>query len=392
MASGPFRKWLRECGLSDEHADEAAAAATAEASQWTSIALVAQVSPPAAQQLRECGLSDEHAALASAALLPLLSEMVSARAVGSQSSVAALRPADDAVLVDARALLERAASPARAHPDPAMTPSVTLLVARYQEDVSWLHQLPARVAFHIVQKGGALQPEFPAERQSLLPNVGRESHSYLSFLAERAHDEAAPLSPLLVCTQADPFPHNPAFLEEVAALADVAASAPDALCVPRLKSWAATDPGPACPPVACQHAAATAAASGRPLFVPLGKWSGGERMIVCDASGAPHQPKLLPLLRTWAALFGSDNCGVEAGSVEASAAPAEAPLPPPLWLSFTPGAIFAVSRRAYQARPAAWYARACDACGLSASEDPIVGHAFERLWWYIFDPGAAVKR
>ena len=81
-----------------------------------------------------------------------------------------------------------------------------LLLARYREDVSWLSLLPAGVTFHVMQKGGAMQPELPQEQQSLLPNVGRESHSYLSFLAERAHDAAVPLPPLLVLAQARPSP------------------------------------------------------------------------------------------------------------------------------------------------------------------------------------------
>ena len=108
-----------------------------------------------------------------------------------------------------------------------------------------------------------------------------------------------------------------------------------------------------------------------PPFVPLGLWSEtGARMLVCDTSGAPHQDKLVPLHCTWRAVFGE-----------------EAP-PPPLWLSFTPGAIFAVPRHAYRARSAEFYARASEACGLASEVDPICGHAFERMWWYVFDPSA----
>jgi hypothetical protein len=125
-------------------------------------------------------------------------------AVSNHPAVAALRPKDDTVLEAARSLFDRPAPPAPA--DPATPPQVMLLLARYQEDVGWLSLLPAGVTFHVVQKGGALQPELPREQQSLLPNVGRESHSYLSFLAERAHDAAAPLPPLLVLAQVRPSP------------------------------------------------------------------------------------------------------------------------------------------------------------------------------------------
>jgi len=338
-----LKPWLA-AHLPADAAAEALTLADAEASRWSGIALVAQMSPPAARQLRECGLSDEHAALGSAQLLPLLGEMVGARAVGSHAAVAALRPADDGVPPGVRALLPSdGAAPPSALLPPTAPPVVLLVVARYQEDVGWLERLPAGVAYHVMQKGGALQAELPAERQSLLPNVGRESHSYLRFLAERAHGDDMP--PLLVCTQADPFPHNDRFLEELQLLA-AAAAASDAA------------------------SAASADAEARlPPFVPLGRWSGGERLIVCDTSGAPHQPKLLPLHRTWRSLFGDET-------------------PVPLWLRFTPGALFAVSRDACRSRPADFYARASEACGLAASADPICGHAFERLWWYVFDRAA----
>ena len=47
-------------------------------------------------------------------------------------------------------------------------------------------------------------------RQELLPNVGRETHSYLTYIVE--HYDSLP--PAIVFTQGDPFPHNPDFLEE----------------------------------------------------------------------------------------------------------------------------------------------------------------------------------
>ena len=126
------------------------------------------------------------------------------------------------MLEAARSLFDRPAPPAPI--DPATPPRVLLLLARYQEDVGWLGRVPPGVTFHVVQKGGALQPELPQEQQSLLPNVGRESHSYLRFLAERAHDLAAPLPPLLVLVQADPFVHNPKLLEDLARLVEAAAT------------------------------------------------------------------------------------------------------------------------------------------------------------------------
>jgi hypothetical protein len=57
----------------------------------------------------------------------------------------------------------------------------------------------------------------------------------------------------------------------------------------------------------------------------------------------------------------------------------------PLWLGFTPGACFAVTREALKRRlPPPLVATALsEACGLCGSADPIAGHCFERLWMYL---------
>lgn len=255
--------------------------------------------------------------------------MVSARALAQHPAALALKPpeicARELVLPD-----ELGGSGVQwVAPD---GPSVLLIVARYKEDVSWLKSLPALVEYHVVQKC-ALQPELAAERQTLLPNVGRESHSYLTHLLRlqrEAADGRVALPLLLVCVQADPFEHNSRFLDELDVLAGAAARGVAA------------------------------------YFTPLGLWSGGERIIYCDASGAPHQPKLLPIARTWRALFGEAR-------------------PLPLWLGFTPGALFALSCEALLRTPTAVLEAALGPeGGLSSHADPIAGHVFERLWRYLF--------
>lgn len=71
------------------------------------------------------------------------------------------------MLEAARSLFDPATTPP-APIDPAAPPRVLLLLARYQEDVGWLGRVPPGVTFHVVQKGGALQPELPQEQQSPL--------------------------------------------------------------------------------------------------------------------------------------------------------------------------------------------------------------------------------
>jgi hypothetical protein len=173
---------------------------------------------------------------------------------------------------------------------------------------------------------------------------------YDSFQVRRA---GPPLPPLLVCTHATPLSDNVAFIEDVGLLV-------------------------------------RAAAAGRtlPRFVPLGKWRTGERLVACDASGAPHEARLLPITSVWRAVF-------------ADAAPA------PLWCSHTPGGLFALSYdavmrtrdRGETAR--AFYVRVLEANGLKGlstpaadqgaaadappvADDPIAAHALERLARYLF--------
>jgi hypothetical protein len=172
-----------------------------------------------------------------------------------------------------------------------------------------------------------------------------------------------PVPPVVLFATANPFEHNERFLDDLQLLL-------------------------------------RAAVGGRPTpsFTPLGKWRCGERLIHCDPSGAPHDRRMLPIGAAWRAAFGLQR-------------------PMPLWLATTPGSQFAVSRdallrpwphaRSHPAGPvdrdtalarahaaAAFYRRALDESGVARREggapDPIAGHAFERLWRYVFvhdDPG-----
>ena len=185
---------------------------------------------------------------------------------------------------------------------------------------------------------------------------------------------APPIPPVLVCAPADPFSANPRFLEDLELLS-------------------------------------RAASAGRrvPRFTPLGKWRCGERLVHCDPSGAPHVADMLPIAACWRSAFGRGR-------------------PLPLWLAYTPGAVFALSRdaalqpwagghrqgacgasaqdaeaeRALEegerraeevpapvgASAASVYQRLISECGVGRREDgvhdPIAAHAFERLWRYVF--------
>jgi hypothetical protein len=321
-----------------------------KASGWASIALVAQMSPAAHAQLEACGLDAAHAAMPANDLLPLLREMVFARTIGKSEHALRLKPAEPA----GQRML-RPPTVATAVDGMGTVPAlVHLVVARFQEDVSWLNRLPDSVSYIVLQKH-ALQPEVPSERQELLPNVGRESHSYLSYFLSCVNGQRSALPPTLVCCQADPFDHNPNFLSDIAALV-MHAAAKQCSAYPAEEASRGEEASAA-------DATQTATPLRLPRFVPLGVWKGGERWIWSDASGAPHQAKLVPIAQTWRRLFGESR-------------------PVPLWLSFTPGACFAVDTSLVLSRPARLFEAALEG-GLRERVDPIEGHAFERLWLYL---------
>ncbi len=80
-----------------------------------------------------------------------------------------------------------------------MFPSVTFVVARYNEDLSWTNDF-SRV--HILNKGETLPDSFP-HPVTPLPNVGREAHSFLWFIVQ--HYDHLPEH--VVFLQGNPFEH-----------------------------------------------------------------------------------------------------------------------------------------------------------------------------------------
>lgn len=224
-----------------------------------------------------------------------------------------------------------------------------------------------------------------------------------------------PFPPLLICTPGNPFDANPRFLEDVRLLvtlaekaaAEAVAEAPAAVAAAddvkaaqaggRVGGRAGRKAGglaEGLPPVVSAgdpHAyAQVAAARALPPFIPLGlsrgdaptdttrpSWSRPE--VFCDPSGGPQEATLLPVGALWRRLFGPAN-------------------PVPLWIGYTPGSVFAVSRTACLAKrprsepsraPSKLYERAAHAFGLNQRREPVAELALERLWRHIFIPSHA---
>ncbi|NBC04572.1 MAG: hypothetical protein GVY20_12815 [Bacteroidetes bacterium] len=90
----------------------------------------------------------------------------------------------------------------------------TLVIARFNEDISWIRHVPKEFSIRIYNKGEPLSLN-QIYRQNLQvsqqKNIGRESETYIRYLKERK----SYINPngYSVFTQADPFEHSPDFLK-----------------------------------------------------------------------------------------------------------------------------------------------------------------------------------
>ncbi len=203
---------------------------------------------------------------------------------------------------------------------------VELIVSHYREDLSWLqHDLPACVRRITVYHKG----DDPPPGAILLPNVGRESHTYLTHIL-RNYDRLADITLFVQGCVADHKPSNVSLRDHLALLAASAAR----YGVSTNLAWGVSPafrPDSVTPPVArCGDA--------------FGAWF--RRML---GEG-------LPLLR-------SDE--------------------PVLWYV---GGICGVRRERVLSRPRAFYERLLREVDWHVN--PEQGHYFERAWYYIFDAPA----
>ena len=83
--------------------------------------------------------------------------------------------------------------------------TIELVISRYNEDISWIHKVPSSIKVTIYNKGNK---DIPFKFISL-PNVGRESNTYLEHILRNYHK----LATTTIFSQADPFDHSPYFLQ-----------------------------------------------------------------------------------------------------------------------------------------------------------------------------------
>lgn len=216
---------------------------------------------------------------------------------------------------------------------------LTAVVARYREELSWLQEsgLPAIV----YDKSG--EADCASARQQTagaavdirpLPNMGRESHTYLQHIV--AAYPNFPDATLFI--QGNPFPHLPQNMGPAALAAEAQ----------RLADKGAPFKGLAFYSLKCDHL-------GRPHSMSdpakAGKW--------------PGWGKDIPVGRVYAELF--------AGPV------------PLRYHAKGAASLFLVSRKRLLSRPLALYRRALELILDDPHDAENTGHAFERLWSVIFN-------
>jgi hypothetical protein len=70
-------------------------------------------------------------------------------------------------------------------------PTVDIVIARYEEDLSWLKNLsPEYSKLYIYNKGSPITVEMPNVHIEALPNLGRESHTYLYHVIDNYNNLA----------------------------------------------------------------------------------------------------------------------------------------------------------------------------------------------------------
>ncbi|MDP2848244.1 MAG: DUF3431 domain-containing protein [Humidesulfovibrio sp.] len=220
-------------------------------------------------------------------------------------------------------------------------PALELVVARYREDLSWLRELG--LPSTVYNKGPELSPELlpPETRLLVLPNLGREAHTFLTHIIRR-YDALPEFTAFL---QGDPFAHL---------------APPD---------------GPRASPQALRLRLLEMAAQNQP-FAGLAWFR-----LRCDGLGRPHDladpakegrwkgwGKNIPVARVFEELFGSP-------------APQE-------FIARAPTGNMLVRRDRILARSRGFYQRALDLVLADADDAENTGHALERLWQTVFS-GAA---
>lgn len=210
--------------------------------------------------------------------------------------------------------------------------SVEVVVARYREDVSWTEGLGLPCV--VYDKSGAPGP-------LALPNVGRETHTYLTHIVRRYRD----LADYTAFLQGGPFGH-------MGEGADAA----------RLRERIEAN-------------------------VRMGvKFTGFAWFkLKCDRLGRPHSLGEQEKRGRWKG-WGKD---IPVGEVYAKLFAGEVP---ETFLVTAPAGMLFVSKERILARPLRFYERCLKLVEADPEDEHNTGHAFERLWQVIFNANTPINQ
>jgi len=217
-----------------------------------------------------------------------------------------------------------------------MAGQVNVIIARFREDVGWADALG--YDYIVYDKGGNNDPT-----ARILPNIGREAHTYLTHIV-REYDRLADMNVFL---QGDPFDH---IHDQGRATVDILRG--------QLEE-----------------------AAGRMIPFKGLAWF----KLKCDALGRPHDlrkpenrgrwagwGKDIPLGATFERLFG-------------------APMPEQIIARAATGN-FCVTGERIRTRPKGFYEYALGLTEADPQDGNNTGHAFERLWQHVFNGNTAWNR
>lgn len=210
--------------------------------------------------------------------------------------------------------------------------TVQVVVARWREDASWVAQLGLDAL--VYDKSGQPGP-------LALPNIGRETHTYLTHIVSNY----GRLADFTVFLQADPFRH-------MGEGADVNA----------LRERIARN-------------------------VRLGVQFTGFAWykLKCDRLGRPHAMRDPEGKGRWKGWGRDLPVGAVYGALFAGDVPES-------FLATAPAGLFFVSRERILARPLEFYAFALSMVEADPEDERNTGHAFERLWHIIFNGKTALNK
>lgn len=215
-----------------------------------------------------------------------------------------------------------------------MRPQVQLVIAKYKEDVSWLEVMPYPA--RVYDKSDA-----PSPGATALPNLGRETHTYLHHILTHYPD----FPEYTLFSQGWPFEH----LEERYGPIELAGLI-------------------------------RAAIERRALFKGFAYYT-----LKCDGLGQPHDMRKPENQGRWAG-YGKDIPVAE--TYEKLFA---GPVPQQYHVK-APAGIFLVHRARILLRPRGLYETAFNLVLNDPRDENNTGHAFERLWYLLFNGYAALNK